>query len=89
MTAVQFRANSAIKNIILNGDFEDLVEPIKFAKDAPLYDFDLVTEMLINQKVTIENLEKKGQYFTSVLIENKIEKYFKENPDAYRHNAFS
>lgn len=79
-------AEAALK---LKGWCEGLGEPIKFATDAPLYDYELVKELLVNQNVTIENLDKNAQYFTAVLIENKIEKYFKENPDAYRHNALA
>ncbi len=66
---------------------ESLGERIQFASDAPLYDYELIKVMLVNQNVTIENLDKKAQYFTAVLIEHKVEKYFQENLNANRHHA--
>ncbi len=78
------KAEAALK---LKAWCESLGEPIKFASDAPLYDYELIKEMLVNQNVTIENLDRQAQYLTAVLIEQKVEKYFQANINANRHHA--
>jgi hypothetical protein len=68
---------------------EGLGGRIQFATDAPMYDYKLIAEMLFYQSVIIENLDMQALYFNAVDIEYKIQKYFEENPDAYRHNALA
>lgn len=83
----QYGLTTAEAALKLKAWCEGLGERIQFASDAPLYDFDLIAEMLYEQKVIINNLDKQPHYFNAVLIDQKIEKYFEVTPDAIRHNA--
>jgi hypothetical protein len=66
---------------------EGLGEPVKFATDSPVYDFNLIAGMLYGQKVIIENLDKKPEYFIAVNVEYFINDYIRTVPDAIRHHA--
>jgi len=64
---------------------ESFSEPVQFASDAPAYDFGLLSSLLREQKVSIENADTECLRVDEV--EDKIERYFEYQPLAIRHHA--
>jgi len=83
----QYGLTTAQAALKLKAWCESLGGRVQFATDAPIYDYKLITEMLVSQSVNIENLDGKAQFFNAVLIEHKVEKYFQANVNANRHHA--